>query len=243
MVKDGKEVAPVITVVGNFTKPTKDKPSLLSMDETETFFHEFGHALDGLFSEKSYPTSYVARDFVELPSQIMEHWAFHPEMLAIYAKHYETGEKMPDELVEKIRKSKYFNQGFANVEYLAAAMLDMAYHTAEDVENLDVEQFEKDYFAKTGLIPEIISRYRSTYFAHIIGGYDAGYYSYIWSAVLDHDAFDAFNENGVFDKATARLFRTKVLERNGIVDPLQMYIDFRGREAVIEPLLRNRGLN
>lgn len=242
-VKDGEEITPLVTIVCNFTRPTKTQPSLLSMDEVETFFHEFGHALDGLFSQKSYPNSYIAWDFVELPSQIMEHWAFHPDVLALYAKHYETGETIPDELVEKINNSKYFNQGFDNVEYLAASLLDLKYHTMEEPQDINVVDFEKEYFAEIGLLPEIVSRYRSTYFRHIIGGYDAGYYSYIWAAVLDNDAFDAFAESDIFSREVAKSFRENVLAKNGIENAMEMYVNFRGREPEIEPLLRNRGLN
>lgn len=241
-VKDGKPVTPVVTVVCNFTKPTKDSPSLLSMDETETLFHEFGHAVEGLLSKNSYSTNYVAQDFVELPSQIMEHWAFNKDVLILYAKHYQTGEIIPDELVGKLNKGGLFNQGFVTTEYLAASFLDMAYHTQKDIKEIDIAKFEKDYFQKLGLIPEIDSRYRSTYFGHITGGYDAGYYGYIWSAVLDNDAFDAFKEKGIFDKETATAFRKFVLEKDGTEDPTKMYVNFRGREAKIEPLLKSRGL-
>jgi len=239
----GKEIHPVTTVVCNFTKPTADKPSLLSLDEVETLFHEFGHALDGLLAENTYPETFVARDFVELPSQIMEHWATEPQVLKMYASHYKTGEKIPEELIDKIENSAYFNQGFANVEFLAAAMLDMAYHTLEEPrEDMDVMNFEEEYLSNAGLIPEILSRYRSTYFRHITGGYDAGYYSYLWSAVLDNDAFEAFRENGLFDTETASKFRENILEKNGIDDPAELYKAFRGRDPEIAPLLKNRGL-
>jgi peptidyl-dipeptidase Dcp len=240
--QDGKEVAPVKTVVCNFTTPTEDKPALLSMDEVETLFHEFGHALDGLFAENTYPRTFVARDFVELPSQIMEHWTTQPKVMKEYAKHYETGEAIPDALIQKIEKSSYFNQGFANVEYLAASLLDMAYHTIEEPKDLQTMKFEKEYLNSIGLIPEIEPRYHSTYFGHIMGGYSAGYYSYIWSAVLDNDAFEAFEENGIYDQQTAEAFRT-LLAKNGIKDPMQLYVDFRGRKPKEDALLRNRGLN
>ena len=239
---DGKEITPVITVVCNFTKASGDEPALLSLDEVETLFHEFGHALDGLFAKTSYNMGFIAWDFVELPSQIMEHWATWPEVLKMYAKHYETGEPMPDELIEKLKNSKYFNQGFATVEYLAASLLDFAYHTQTEVKDIDIEAFEKTYFDRIGLIPEIISRYRSTYFAHIIGGYDSGYYSYIWAAVLDNDAFGAFEGKGIFDKETATSFRKNILEKNGIMDAMEMFVNFRGREPKEEFLLKNRGL-
>jgi len=242
MTQDGEEIAPVKTVVCNFTTPTENKPALLSMDEVETLFHEFGHALDGLFAENTYPRTFVARDFVELPSQIMEHWATQPKVMKDYAKHYETGEAIPDELIKKIENSSYFNQGFANVEYLAASLLDMAYHTMEEPKDVQTMEFEKAYLNSIGLIPEIEPRYHSTYFGHIMGGYSAGYYSYIWSAVLDNDAFEAFEENGIYDQETAAAFRT-LLAENGTKDPMQLYIDFRGRKPKEDALLRNRGLN
>jgi peptidyl-dipeptidase Dcp len=239
--QDGKEIHPVVTVVTNFTTPTENKPSLLSLDEVTTLFHEFGHALDGLLAQNKYPRTHIPRDFVELPSQIMEHWATHPKVIKSYAKHYKTGESIPDELVQKIEKSNYFNQGFDNVEFTAAAMLDMAYHTLSKPKDLNVMEFEKNYLDKVGLIPEIEPRYHSTYFSHITGGYAAGYYSYMWSAVLDNDAFEAFEENGIYDQETASKFRT-LLEKDGTMDAMKLYKQFRGREPKIEPLLRNRGL-
>jgi len=193
-INNDTEILPVVTVVCNFTKASDNQPALLSMDETETLFHEFGHALDALFAKNTYPTTYIAWDFVELPSQIMEHWAFNPEVLKLYAKHYKTNAVMPDALITKISNSKYFNQGFTTVEYLAAALLDLKYHTLTENKAIDVMEFEKNYFGEIGLIPQITSRYRSTYFGHIMGGYDAGYYSYIWAGVLDNDAFDSFVE-------------------------------------------------
>ncbi len=241
-VLNGVEISPVVTMVGNFTRPSNGQPSLLSLEEVSTLFHEFGHALDDLFHRNRYNQTYIAWDFVELPSQLMEHWATQPEVLKSYARHYMTNDPIPDKLVKKIKNSSYFNQGFETVEYLAAALLDMNYHTMEAPANVDVQTFEKELFRKTGLIPEIVSRYRSTYFLHMAGGYDAGYYSYIWAAVLDNDAFEAFREKGLFDKSTATSYRKNILEKNGTMDPMQMYVNFRGREPVIEPLLRNRGL-
>jgi peptidyl-dipeptidase Dcp len=238
---NGKDVTPVVTMVQNFTRPTGDTPALLSMEETSTLYHEFGHALDNLFNRNTYNQTYIAWDFVELPSQLMEHWASEPEVLNMYAKHYKTGETIPATLVQKIKNSGYFNQGFETVEYLAASLLDMKYHTI-DAPVVDIQSFEKEYLDKIGLIPEILPRYRSTYFIHITGGYDSGYYSYIWAAVLDNDAFEAFKENGLFDKNTATSFRNNILAKNGTMDPMQMFINFRGREPVIEPLLKNRGL-
>lgn len=242
LVRKGKEVFPIVTTVGNFTLPTDKLPSLLSLEEVTTLFHEFGHALENLFNKNSYNRTFVAQDFVELPSQIMEHWALEPEVLKMYARHFETGETIPDALIDKIRNSSYFNTGFENTEVYAASLLDMAYHSLEAPANIDIQSFEKDFFVRLGLIPEIVSRYRSTYFTHITGGYDAGYYSYTWSAVLDNDAFEAFREKGIFDKTTAESFRKNILEMNGIKDPMQMYVAFRGRGPEIDPLLKNKGL-
>jgi len=241
-IADGQSIAPVVTVVCNFTKPTGDQPSLLSLEEVTTLYHEFGHALDALFNKSTYNQTNIAWDFVELPSQLMEHWATEPEVLNLYAKNYLTGEMIPSKLVEKIKNSKYFNQGFETVEYLAASLLDMSFHTLETPAIIDVQSFEKEYFDKINLIPEIVSRYRSTYFLHIAGGYDSGYYSYIWAGVLDNDAFEAFKEKGLFDNPVATSYRKNILEKNGTMDAMQMYINFRGREPEIEPLLKNRGL-
>jgi peptidyl-dipeptidase Dcp len=241
-VLDGKEITPVVTTVFNFAGPSGDMPALLSLDEVLTVFHEFGHALENLFSKNTYSMVYVAQDFVELPSQIMEHWITEPEVLNIYARHYKTNETIPASLVEKINNSRYFNQGFINAEIYAASLLDMAYHSLEAPVSIDIQNFEKEYLTKIGLIPEIVSRYRSTYFTHIMGGYDAGYYSYTWSAVLDNDAYQAFREKGIFNRETAESFRRNILEKDGIMDPMQMYVNFRGSEPKIEPLLRNIGL-
>ncbi len=244
----GKNMRPVVYNVGNFSKPTGDQPSLLSFDEVNTLFHEFGHGLHGMLSQCNYETlsgTNVSRDFVELQSQIMENWASDPGVLKMYAVHYETGEPMPDELIGKIRKARHFNQGFATTEYLAASFLDLDWHTVTTTEPIgDVLLFETESLDKIGLIPEIISRYRSPYFRHIFaGGYSAGYYSYVWAEVLDADAFQAFKETGdVFDQKTAGLFRTNILERGGTDDPMKLYIQFRGQEPSIEPLLERRGL-
>ncbi|MGK9475434.1 M3 family metallopeptidase [Melioribacter sp. OK-6-Me] len=241
---DGNFVTPLVYNVGNFSKPTADKPALMSVDEVNTLFHELGHALHSLLSNTTYHrTKWVPRDFVELPSQIMENWALEPEVLKLYAKHYKTGEPMQDELIAKIENSKLFNQGFETVEYLAAAFLDMDWHTLTDTAIYDVEEFEKKCFDKLGKIPEIESRYQTTNFAHIVGGYSAGYYSYIWSAVLDADAFEAFKEKGdLFDKETANAFG-KLLAKGGTKEPMQLYIEFRGREPKVDALLKRRGLN
>jgi len=241
-VRNGVEIRPIIANVGNFTRPLGDLPALLSLDEVETLFHEFGHALNNLLSDITTGTTFRSPDFSELPSQIMEHWAAHPTVVKHYAKHFQTGEAIPDALVAKISNSRLFNQGFDNVEYLAASLLDMKIHTLTEPVDLDINAFEKAYFDSIGLIPEITSRYRSTYFTHIIGGYAAGYYGYIWSGVLDADAFEAFKETSLFDKATAESFRRNVLARNGTADFMKMFVDFRGREPRIEPLLKNRGL-
>lgn len=245
--KDGVNHRPIIINVGNFTKPTADAPSLLNMDEVETLFHEFGHALHGLLSQCTYPSvagTNVARDFVELPSQIMENWCFEPQVMKTYARHYQTGEVIPDELIEKIQKASTFNQGFVMTELLSASLLDMDYHARTTTDDLDVEAFEKASLDRIGLIPEIIVRYRSTYFNHIFaGGYAAGYYSYTWSAVLDADAFQAFKETGdIYNKEVATAFRTKVLERGGSDDPMKLYIDFRGAEPNPDALLVRNGL-
>ncbi len=243
--KDGKRVAPVMTIVCNFSSPTADKPALLTPDEAETFFHEFGHALNGLLKNVKYQgISGVPRDFVELPSQIMEHWTFEPEVLKVYAKHYITGNVIPQNLVDKIVKSGKYGQGFKTTEYVAACFLDMDYHTMKDLTNLDVLKFESSSMNRIGLIPQIPPRYRSTYFQHIMtGGYTAGYYSYIWAEVLDADAFQAFKKSGdIFDKTTASKFRTCILEKGGSKEAMEMYVDFRGHEPTIDALLENRGL-
>jgi len=254
--RKGANIRPVVSVTTNVSKPTGDKPALLSFDEVETIYHEFGHALHGLLSQCHYQSisgTSVARDFVELPSQFNEHWAAEPEVLKVYAKHYKTGEVIPQALVDKIVKSGKFNQGFITVEYLAAAILDMDYHTIRRGDplwsspDIDVNQFEKTSMEKAGLIPEIISRYKSTYFAHIFAGngeYSSGYYSYIWAAVYECDAFEAFKETGnIFDPKVAKSFRTNILERGGTEEAMKLYLNFRGKEPGIEPLLKNRGLN
>lgn len=242
---DGQRIIPIIVNVGNFTKPTADTPSLLSLDEANTLFHEFGHALHGLLSDCTYPSisgTNVPRDFVEFPSQVMENWVLEPEMLKLYAFHYKTGKVMPAALIEKIKKASKFNQGFATVEYMAASYLDMAWHTQTAEQDWDVNGFEKAAMDKIGLIPEIIPRYRSTYFRHVVGGYSAGYYSYLWSEILDADTFEAFKEHGIFDRDTADKFRAFILSRGGTEDAMEMYVKFRGRKPDIEPLLKRRGL-
>ncbi len=245
-VENGKDVRPIVNNVGNFSRPAGGAPALLSLEETETLFHEFGHGLHSLLSRCHYSSlaaTSVPRDFVELPSQIMENWLLEPEVLKVYAKHYKTGETIPDELVAKIKKARQFNEGFNTVEYLAASFLDMDWHTLADPKERDAVAFEKASLGKIGLIPEIVVRYRSPYFSHIFsGGYAAGYYGYVWAEVLDADAFQAFKEKGLFDPATAKSFRTNILERGGTEEPMVLYKRFRGREPSVEPLLVRRGL-
>ena len=257
---DGVDIRPVIVNVGNFAKPVDGKPSLLTLDQVETLFHEYGHALHGLLSKCTYKSvagTSVARDFVELPSQIMENWAFQPEVLATYARHYETGEVIPAELVAKIEAAANFNQGFMTTELAAAAILDLKWHMLEslpvissdptvissEVEKSFVEEFEAQACAQMGLIDQIIPRYRTTYFAHIFsGGYSAGYYSYLWAEVLDKDAFELFMEKGIFDPATAKSYRENILEKGGSDEPMDLYRRFRGADPDPAALTRARGL-
>lgn len=246
-IREGKDIRPVVTTNFNFSKPSGDNPALLSYEEVLTLYHEFGHALEGLLTRCTYSSlsgTSVRRDFVELCTQIMENWASEPEVLMSFARHYKTGEVIPASLLKKMNESKYFNQGFVTVEYLAASLLDMHYHILESPVKLNVSAFKDSILAKAGLIPEIVVRYRSTYFNHIFsGGYSAGYYAYIWSEVLDSDAFEAFKETGnIFDRETAMSFRKNILEKGGTIDPMIMYVNFRGKEPSIEPLLRKRGL-
>jgi len=244
---DGTKITPVISNVCNFSKPTGDKPALLGFEEVSTLFHEFGHALHGLLSNATYDRlsgTAVPRDFVELPSQIMENWASHPDVIKAYARHYETGEPIPQALVDKLKKAGMFNQGFATVEYLAASFLDMDWHTITEDTVQNALDFENKSLDKIGMIPEIVVRYRSPFFSHIFsGGYAAGYYSYIWAEVLDADAFEAFKEKGIFDPQTALSYRKNILETGGTADPMTLYIRFRGAEPKVEPLLKKRGLN
>jgi len=245
--RDGTNISPIIYNVGNFTKPTAGEPSLLRVDEVETLFHEFGHALHGLLSQCTYRTlsgTDVARDFVELLSQVMENWAFEPEVLKLYARHYRTGEPIPEELIAKIKKSRTFNQGFKTAEYLAASFLDMDWSTLADPYEGHVLAFESHSMETISLIPEIVPRYRTSYFMHMFAWeYSAGYYSYIWAEVLDADAFQAFKETGdVFDRETALAFRENILARGGTDEGMTLYKKFRGKEPSIEPLLERRGL-
>lgn len=239
-------VRPIVVNVCNFPKGSGDKPSLLGPDEVRTLFHEFGHALHGLLTNVTYESlsgTSVKRDFVELPSQIMEHWATEPEVMKVYARHYETDDIIPDDLIEKILKVETFNQGFATTEYLAASILDMNWHSIESHEPVEANAFEEKAMDTLGLIPEIAPRYRSSYFSHIFsGGYSAGYYSYIWAEVLDADGYEAFKENGIFDEATAKSLRENILEKGGTEDPMELYKRFRGREPKVDALLVGRGL-
>ena len=244
--ENGKKVDPVISMVCNFTPPTGNMPALLNFDETSTLFHEFGHALHGLFTLGKYnrTAGNVPQDYVEMPSQIMENWASDPQVLKMYAKHYKTGEVIPDKLIAKIEKSGLFNQGFVTVEYLAASILDMDYHELAAPAKVEAVAFEKNAMAKAGLIDEILPRYRSTYFAHIFsGGYAAGYYVYMWAAVLDADAFDYFKQSGnIFNPELAAKFRKNCLAESGDDEGMIQYKKFRGQEPSLDPLLKRRGL-
>ncbi|MCE9678582.1 M3 family metallopeptidase [Shewanella sp. AS1] len=243
---EGVNTIPIVVNVLNYPRPTGDEPALLTFDEASTLFHEFGHALHTMLSDVEYASqagTSVPRDYVEFPSQVMENWMTQPEVLSHFAKHYQTGEVIPQALVDKIRAASQFNQGFATVEYMAATKLDLDWHSLSDTTPKDAAKFEAESLSNMGLIEEIAPRYRSTYFSHIFaGGYSAGYYSYLWSDILGADAFEAFKENGIFDKATADAFKNNVLSQGGSDDPMLLYKRFRGKEAGIEPLLRSRGL-
>ena len=244
--KTGENVMPIIQVVCNFTKPTADAPSLLNFDESETLFHEFGHALHGLLSKCTYPSiagTNVPRDFVELPSQVMENWCRHPQVMKMYAHHYQTGEAIPDALIKKIAAAQTYGQGFMTTELLAASLLDMDYYSITEKQTIDPVAFEEEHMKKIGLIPEIISRYRSPYFQHIFTtGYDAGYYSYTWTAILDADAFEAFAESGdLFNPELAAKFR-HLLESGNTVEPMELYRQFRGKDPSPQALLKRKGM-
>jgi len=244
--KTGENVMPIIQVVCNFTKPTASAPSLLNFDESETLFHEFGHALHGLLSKCTYPSlagTNVPRDFVELPSQVMENWCRHPQVMKMYAHHYQTGEAIPDALIQKIAAAQTYGQGFMTTELLAASLLDMDYYSIKEKQPIDPIAFEEEHMKKIGLIPEIISRYRSPYFQHIFTtGYDAGYYSYTWTAILDADAFEAFAESGdLFNPELAKKFR-HLLESGNTVEPMDLYRQFRGKDPSPKALLKRKGM-
>lgn len=241
----GENVRPMVVNVCNFTAPQGDIPALLNIDETHTLFHEFGHALHGMLTQTHYPSvsgTNVKHDFVELFSQINEKWSVHPEVLPTYAKHYVTGEAIPDSLIEKMQRSSHFNSGFETTELVAAALLDMKMHLIDDYSNFDCNEYEKQLRKELGFIPEIEYRYRSTNFAHVFGGgYAVGYYAYLWAEVLDCDAFELFLEKGVFDKETADAFK-HLLEMGGSEDPMREYRKFRGADPNPDALLRARGL-
>lgn len=247
---DGKSQRPIVYNVANFAKPTPGSPSLLSMDDVETMFHEFGHGLHGMLTRaalRSQSGTNVDRDYVELPSQIHEHWAFEPALLKEYAHHYKTGAVIPDSLIAKIEASSTHNQGFTTTELAGAALLDLAWGhlNPADGETVDVEAFEAQVANKLGMPRQVKYRYRSPYFKHVFGsdGYASGYYTYLWAEVLDTDGFELFREKGVFDPATAKLFRENVLEMGGSEDPMVLYVKFRGHEPSVKALLRNRGLD
>jgi len=242
--RGGKEVRPLVVNVCNFSRPVGDAPALLSLEEVRTLFHEFGHALHAILAKKRYESlGQVPRDFVELPSQVMENWALEPEVLEVYARHWKTGQAIPAPLVQKIERARRFDQGFRNVEYLAASLLDLEWHTMTTPAQADASALERIALARMSMPATIVPRYRSTYFQHIFGpggGYSAGYYSYKWAEVLDADAFAAFKEKGIFDPATARRFRT-LLEKGRSEDPMELYVQFRGRKPSVDPLLKKLG--
>lgn len=245
--EDGTSSRPIIYNVGNFSRPTADMPSLLTIDEVETMFHEFGHGLHGMLSRARYKSqagTNTDRDFVELPSQIHEHWAFQPELLNVYAKHYKTGEVIPQELVDKLEAASTHNQGFRTTELAGAALLDLQYSKLNPTEDIDIEQFEKSVADKLGMPAELTFRYRSPYFKHVFGSdeYSAGYYTYLWAEVLDTDGFELFQEKGIFDPETAAKFKKYVLEAGASEDPMELFISFRGHAPSVDALLRNRGL-
>jgi peptidyl-dipeptidase Dcp len=244
---DGTSSRPIIFNVGNFTKPTATTPSLLTLDEVETMFHEFGHGLHGMLSRARYKSqagTNVDRDFVELPSQIHEHWAMEPELLKVYAHHYITGEVIPDDMIERLEAASTHGQGFATTELAGAALLDLQYGKLNPTGDIDIAAFEQKVAKDLGLPDELTFRYRSTYFKHIFGSneYASGYYTYLWAEVLDTDGFELFKEKGVFDPETAKSFRENVLEKGGSTDPMDLYVNFRGRKPSVDALLRNRGL-
>ena len=246
--EDDTSSRPVIYNVGNFSRPSGDVPALLTIDEVETMFHEFGHGLHGMLSKarlKSQAGTNVDRDFVELPSQIHEHWAFEPELLKIYAHNWKTGEVIPDALVKKLEASSTHNQGFTTAELVGAALLDLQYGKLNTTGDVDVAAFEKKVAEELGMPAELTFRYRSPYFKHIFGsdGYASGYYTYLWAEVLDSDGFELFKEKGIFDPETAKAFKENVLEMGGSADPMELYVKFRGHEPSVDALLRNRGLD
>jgi peptidyl-dipeptidase Dcp len=243
---EGNRISPIVSIVCNFSRPSGGDPALLSIDETQTFFHEFGHALHNLFSQVKYSgLGGVERDFVELPSQIMENWSLEPEMLRRYALHHRTNDPIPTQMIEKLQRSRHFNQGFNTVELLAASLTDMDIHTIENYSPIDINEFERKMLnERRGLMEQIAPRYRYPYFSHIFdGGYSSGYYSYLWAEVLDKDAYQAFVESGdIFNKRIATDFRHKLLARGGEADGMDLYRAFRGADPDRKPLLLGRGL-
>jgi peptidyl-dipeptidase Dcp len=240
-------ILPIVFNVCNFTKGSGDKPSLLTIDEAETVFHEFGHALHGMLTKCKYESlagTNVLRDFVELPSQINENWAFAPEVMKTYAKHWQTGEIIPDEMIKKIDEVSKFNQGFMTCELSAAALLDMNWYSVKTAELQDVDAFEAKVMKDLNMTEYVLPRYRSTYFTHVFGGgYSAGYYGYLWAEVLDSDAFEAFVESGdLFNPELAKKFKENILEKGDTEDPMQLFINFRGRKPKADALLIKRGL-
>jgi peptidyl-dipeptidase Dcp len=245
-IKDKVNERPHVSIVCNFTPPTPSKPSLLTFNEVTTLFHEFGHALHGMLANTTYPTlsgTSVYWDFVELPSQIMENWVYEPETLALFAKHYQTGETIPQEYIDKIKESSNFLEGLATVRQLSFGLLDMGWHT-ENPENIkNVKSFENEKFASTQLYPDVTENAMSTSFSHIFaGGYSAGYYSYKWAEVLDADAFDYFKQNGIFNKRIATQFKDNILSQGGTDHPMTLYKKFRGQEPSSDALLKRAGL-
>ena len=245
--EDGTSSRPIIYNVGNFSRPSGDTPALLTIDEVETMFHEFGHGLHGMLSKarlKSQAGTNVDRDFVELPSQIHEHWAFEPEMLRSYAHRWDNGDTIPDALIAKIEAAATHNQGFTTSELVGAALLDLQYGKLNTTEDIDIAAFEQQVSEALGMPAELTYRHRSPYFKHISGsdGYASGYYTYLWAEVLDSDGFELFKEKGIFDPETAQKFKENVLEKGGSVDPMELYVNFRGHEPSVDALLRNRGL-
>lgn len=244
---DGSSRRPIVYNVGNFSKPSGDTPALLTLDEVATMFHEFGHGLHGMLTRaklRSQSGTNVDRDFVELPSQIHEHWALEPKLLRTYARHYRTGEVIPDSLIARLEAASTHNQGFTTTELVGAALLDLQWGKLNPQSDVDVVEFEKNVAESLGMPQEVQFRYRSPYFRHIFGsdGYASGYYTYLWAEVLDTDGFELFKEKGIFDPETAASFKKNVLEAGGSEDPMQLYVKFRGREPKVDALLRNRGL-
>ena len=244
--KDGKEERPHISIVCNFTKPSKKQPSLLTFNEVTTLFHEFGHALHGILGDTTYPSlsgANVYWDFVELPSQLLENWCYEKEALQLFAKHYETGEVIPMELIQKIKESANFQEGMATLRQLSFGMLDLSWHGIDPSAIEDVKKHEDNAFERTKLFPNVAKNCMSTAFSHIFqGGYSAGYYSYKWAEVLDADTFEYFQQNGIFSREIANKFKTNILSQGGTDHPMTLYKKFRGKEPKPDALLKRAGL-